>query len=71
MLLSLFILLEIGMTSGAAINANADDSLEARFGEVELLDDDSPMERLSLKLVGSLPHLYRERILKPHWGLGP
>ena len=63
--------LEIGMTSGAAINANTDDSLEARFGEVKLLDDDSSMERLPLKLVRPLSHLYRECILQPHWGLGP
>ena len=49
MLLSLFIcivVLEIGMTNGAAINVSANDSLEALFGEVELLDDDSPMERI-------------------------
>ena len=47
-LLSLFIsivVLEIGMTSGAAINVNADDSLEALFDEVALLDDNSPMEQ--------------------------
>ena len=29
----------------AAINTNADDSLEALFDEVTLLDDDSPMEQ--------------------------
>ena len=47
-LLSLFIsivVLEIGMTSGAAINANADDSLETLFDKVTHLDDDSPMEQ--------------------------
>ena len=47
-MLSLFIfivVLEIGMTNGAAINANADNSLETLFDEFALLDDDFPMEQ--------------------------
>ena len=52
------------------IDANADDLLEALFGEVELLDEDSPLERLSLKHVGPLLQLHRERILQLHGGLG-